>query len=72
MTERESSDSKSSDSEIIDLRECKAQANRLLPHGHPVRVALSKEPDFVPRNEGLGKLQAYIRMLYALRAVNFL
>lgn len=51
----------------IDLRFCKRASRRLFPPGHPVREALAQEPDSVPCEEGLPKLEAYLRMLLALR-----
>lgn len=51
---------------LIDLRKAKEAALRL-PYDHPVRLALLQEPDFLPRPEGIGKLETYIRLAMALR-----
>ena len=51
----------------IDLRRAKAEALRILSAGHPVREALVLEPDFLPRPEGLAKIEVFIRVLFALR-----
>ena len=31
--------------DVVDLREAKAEARRLLPASHPVRLVLEREPD---------------------------
>lgn len=49
----------------IDVRRIKDAARRLYPAGHPVREALLREPDSLPRGEALGKLEAYLRMALA-------
>ena len=51
---------------LIDLRELKVQAARLLPANHPVRRVLAREQDIVPRSEGLAKLELYVRFVLAL------
>ena len=53
--------------ELVDLRACKAEAMRRLPCGNATREMLSKEPDFLPRREGLAKIELYIRLLVATR-----
>ncbi len=49
--------------DLLDLRELKREAVRLLPRGHPVRVALQREPDLLPAAEGRSKLAVYARLL---------
>lgn len=53
--------------EVLDLRPCKQRATKLFSPGHPLREALLNEPDFLPRAEGLAKLEAYLRMLLVMR-----
>lgn len=56
------------DKELVDLRPVKKRALEILPPGDPVREALIKEPDLLPRAEGLFKLATYARVLMAKRA----
>ena len=56
-----------SEPDLVDLREVKAEARRLLPRDHPVRRALEGEPDLLPTDEGRAKLAAYARTLLSLR-----
>ncbi len=53
--------------ELVDLRPVKKRALELLHPGDPVREALTKEPDLLPRAEGLLKLATYARVLLAKR-----
>lgn len=55
------------DAKPIDLRACKAAAARLFPPGTPFREALQQEPDFLPRPEGLVKLETYLRMVLTMK-----
>lgn len=57
--------SKNGEDKAIDMRTCKNEARRLLPVGNPVREAISQEADFLPRKEGLAKLETYVRFLMA-------
>jgi hypothetical protein len=52
---------------MVDLRPAKAEAQRLLPPGHPVRLALMQEPDFIPADTAQQKLETYIRLALAMR-----
>ncbi len=52
---------------VVDLRELKREARRLLPRGHSIRVALEGEPDALPVVEGRAKLAVYARLLLAAR-----
>ncbi len=49
--------------DLLDFRELKREATRLLPRGDPVRAALMGEPDFLPAAEGRSKLAVYARLL---------
>jgi hypothetical protein len=53
--------------ELVDLRGAKAGAARLYPAGHPLREALTGEPDFIPRTQAEGLLTAYLRMALTYR-----
>ena len=53
--------------DLLDLRELKAEARRLLRRGHPIREALEGEPDLLPAEEGRAKLAVYIRLFLSLR-----
>ncbi len=55
---------------IVDLRELKREARRLLPRGHSIRRALENEPDVLPVAEGKAKLATYARFLLAARGEN--
>ncbi|MEE9592658.1 MAG: hypothetical protein V3W28_03650 [Thermoplasmata archaeon] len=48
---------------LLDLRELKREAARLLPRDHPVRTALQREPNLLPAVEGRSKLAVYARLL---------
>ena len=50
---------------LLDLRELKREAARLLPRNDPIRVALQREPDLLPAAEGRSKLAVYARLLMA-------
>jgi hypothetical protein len=50
----------------IDLRPSKETVARLLPVSHPLRVALQQEPDFLPRDIGRAKIEAYLWILLSL------
>lgn len=52
---------------LVDLRPVKKCAHELLPPEDPVRKAIAKEPDLLPRAEGLLKLATYARVLMAER-----
>jgi len=54
--------------ELVDLRLVKKCVLEILPPGDPVREALVKEPDLLPRPEGLVKLATYARVLMSKRA----
>lgn len=54
--------------ELVDLRLVKKRVLEILPPGDPVREALVKEPDLLPRPEGLVKLATYARVLMSKRA----
>ncbi len=49
--------------DLLDFRELKREATRLLPRGDPVRAALMGEPDRLPAAEGRSKLAVYARLL---------
>ena len=53
--------------DLLDLRDLKAEARRLLPRGHPIREALQGEPDLLPAEEGRAKLASYARILARFR-----
>ncbi len=48
---------------IVDLRELKREARRLLPRGHSIRMTLEGEPDALPVVEGRAVLRVYTRLL---------
>lgn len=66
MTSRKQ-DTETPNQELVDLRPVKKRALELLHPGDPVREALAKEPDLLPRAEGLLKLATYARVLMAKR-----
>lgn len=39
----------------------------MFPPGHPVREAISREPDFLPESAGIAKLETYARIVLAWR-----
>jgi hypothetical protein len=51
----------------IDLRDCKAEARRLLAPGHPVRTLLEAEPDLIEPADALNRLPLLLRVLLAHR-----
>ncbi len=51
----------------IDLRECKAEARRLLPLGHPVRTLFEAEPDLIEFGEAMTRLPLLLRIVLAHR-----
>jgi hypothetical protein len=53
--------------EGIDLRECKTEARRLLPPGHPVRVLLEGEPDVLEGPAAAGRIELLLRVILAHR-----
>ena len=53
--------------EVVDLREAKAGAQRLFPAGHPLREALCREPDVLPRSEAQARVGVYLRWAWACR-----
>jgi len=52
--------------DLVDMRQLKATTIRLLGPGHPLRDALSREPDTLPRAIGLAKLETYLQWILAL------
>ena len=50
----------------LDFRELKRVVAGYAP-GTPLREAILREPDFVPPCAGLGKLEVYIRIAFAMR-----
>ncbi|MHB1262676.1 MAG: hypothetical protein ACYC2H_13295 [Thermoplasmatota archaeon] len=38
-----------------------------MPPGHPFRIAILQEPDFLPSGSADGKLETYIRLALGLR-----
>lgn len=48
---------------VVDLRDVKREAQRVLPRGHPVREGLEREPDALPPREARAKLETYLRLL---------
>jgi len=55
--------------ETIDFRPLKIESAKTLPLGHVVREMLQKEPDTMPKVEGMPKLQMYIRLLFVYPAL---
>lgn len=53
--------------DLLDFRELKREARRLLPRSHPIRRALDGEPDSLPGIEGRAKLEVYLRLVLAGR-----
>ena len=51
----------------LDLREFKAEARRLLPVGHPVRVVLEAEPDHLAGPDAVGRIEVLMRLILAHR-----
>lgn len=51
----------------IDLRECKAEARRLLPPGHPVRTLFEAEPDIMELSDAATRLPLLLRVVLAHR-----
>ncbi len=51
----------------LDLRELKAEARRLLAPGHPVRVVVESQPDYLAGPEAVGRMEVIIRMILAHR-----
>lgn len=56
-----------SDDPRVDLRECKAEAHRLLAPGHPVRAILDAEPDFLQPIDAMSRLPWLLRIFWAHR-----
>jgi hypothetical protein len=52
---------------FFDFRPCKKFAAKSYPVGNALREAMLSEPDFIPVEEALGKLPAYLRMIFAMR-----
>ena len=53
--------------DVVDLRDLKLEAARLLPRGDPVRECLLAEPDVLPEEEGRAVLATYVRLLLKTR-----
>ncbi len=51
----------------VDLRECKAEARRLLPPGHPVRQVIESEPDVLGGPDAGSRLALVLRLVLAHR-----
>jgi hypothetical protein len=47
---------------MVDLRPLKKEFQRLLPAMHPNRVAVMREPDFLPLAEAVAKAETYLRI----------
>lgn len=47
---------------MVDLRPCKREFERLLPPWHPNRIAILREPDFLPLAEAVAKAETYLRI----------
>ena len=54
--------------DVVDLRSVKAGAQRLFPPGHPLREALCREPDVLPRSQAQVRLEVYLRWAWTYRA----
>ncbi len=50
--------------QTISLVELKNLARRLLPSNSTLRMLILSEPDELPRDEGLAKLQIFVRLLH--------
>jgi hypothetical protein len=68
VTREQAKTDEGSNHELVDLRLVKKRALETLPPGDPVREAIVKEPDLLPRSEGLVKLATYARVLMSKRA----
>ena len=53
--------------DVVDLRPVKAGAQRLFPPGHPLREALSQEPDVLPRSQAQARFVVYLRWAWTYR-----
>lgn len=47
---------------MVDLRPLKTEFERLLPPWHPNRIAILREPDFLPLAEAVAKAETYLRI----------
>lgn len=47
---------------MVDMRPCKREFERLLPPWHPNRIAIMREPDFLPLAEAVAKAEIYLRI----------
>lgn len=48
--------------ELVDLRPLKREFELRLPPNHPNRIAVMREPDFLPWPEALAKIEVFIRI----------
>ena len=51
----------------FDLRQCKAEARRLLPPGHPLRQLIEAEPDELSGPDAASRLTMLLRVILAHR-----
>jgi hypothetical protein len=47
---------------MVDMRPLKRAFELRLPPTHPNRVAVMREPDFLPRAEAVAKVQTFLRI----------
>jgi hypothetical protein len=55
---------KAQETDVICLTEIKETARKLLPRDSMLRVLILSEPDFLPRQIGLAKLEVFAQLLY--------
>jgi len=53
--------------DYLDIRRSKAAARRLFPPGHVGREMLLSEPDFMPSEEGIIKIDFYLKLFLSLK-----
>ena len=53
--------------DYLDIRRSKAAARRLFPSGHVGREMLLSEPDFLPKEEGIIKIDFYVKLFLSLK-----
>ena len=53
--------------DYLDIRRSKAAARRLFPPGHVGREMLLSEPDFLPKEEGIIKIDFYLKLFLSLK-----
>ena len=62
--QEDQSSQKARETDVISLTEVKETARKLLPRDSLLRALILSEPDLLPRQIGLAKVEVFAKLLY--------